>query len=80
MKNVFTRSMYEIPINGKYILDLSIPPRYCVFLPFKNLRLHTTSGLIAAEVLVRHDGSPSMTSKRISLELASNNGLVCAID
>jgi hypothetical protein len=78
MENVFTRSMYERPINGKY---LSIPPTLLpllVFLPFKNLRLHMTSGSIAAEVWVRHDGSPSMNSKRISLELAGNNGLVCA--
>jgi hypothetical protein len=78
--NFFTRS-----INGKYILDssdLSIPPTLLpllVVLPFKNLRLHTTSGSVTAEVWIRHDGSLSMNSKRVPWELGSNSGSVRAI-
>ncbi|KAI0262636.1 hypothetical protein BGY98DRAFT_1049632 [Russula aff. rugulosa BPL654] len=83
--NFFTKSMYERPINGKYIRNVSIPRFIGCFIqakisftspPSNNLHLHATSGSVTAEVWVRHDESPNMS---VSLKLGSNNGSVCAI-
>ena len=43
----------------------------------KNITLHTESGPITTEIWIRRDGS--MKSKRVSLDLFSDNGLVRAI-
>jgi len=65
--NFYTRSMYERPINGKYILDTSIPPillPLLIFLPFKNLHLQTTSGSVTAEVWITYDGGPRKKNEK----------------
>ena len=68
-------------MKGQYILDLSLPPPppppgIALGTDRKNLTLHTTSGQVTAEIWVRHR---STESKRVSLDLCSDNGPVRAI-
>ncbi|KAH9962563.1 hypothetical protein BC827DRAFT_199261 [Russula dissimulans] len=74
-----------IPIQGQYILDLSLrppPPSPPVVVSgteaktLKNLSLHTTSGPITAEIWMTYDRG--VKSNRVSLELCSDNGVVHA--
>ncbi len=74
-------SKRDIPIDGQFILDLSLsppppPPGISSGKDRKNLALHTTNGPVTAEIWVRHDGSTK--SKRVSLDLSSGNGIVRA--
>jgi hypothetical protein len=69
-------------VEGKYVLNLSLPPPpqsapgIASDQDRKNLSLFTTSGLIDAEVSIIHDGSGK--SKRASMELCTNNGFIQA--
>ena len=69
-------------MNGQFILDLSLsppPPSPGIASDSdrKNLALHTTSGPISADILIRPHGRTK--SKRVSLGLSSSNGTVRAI-
>ena len=69
-------------MEGQYVLNLSLPPPpqsapgIVSEQDRKNLSLFTTSGSIDAEVWIIHDGSGK--SKRVSMELCTNNGFVYA--
>jgi len=70
-------------VGGHYVLNLSLPPPPSLSAHDthsdadpKNLSLHTTSGPINTEIWIIHDGSGQ--SKRVSLDLRSDNGLVHA--
>ncbi|KAH9981973.1 hypothetical protein BJV74DRAFT_852878 [Russula compacta] len=69
----------NVGVKGQYLLDLSLPPP--PFVPgvdtnAKNVSLHTTSGSIIADIWLIHDGSAR--TKRVSLDLRSDNGVVRA--
>jgi len=72
----------SIPIQGQYILDLSLrppPPSTPDVIRLgvpKNLSLHKTSGPITAEIWMTYDCS--VKSKRASVELCSDYGVVHA--
>jgi len=70
------------PVDGHFVLDLSLSPPPPVHgissdKDRKNLTLHTTSGSIKAEISTKHDESTK--SNRVSLDLSSDNGNVCAV-
>jgi hypothetical protein len=74
--------MRDAPVNGQYILDLSLappplPPGIAPDAVRKNLTLHTTNGHVTAEIWIKHDRSTK--SKRVSLDMYSRNGAVRAI-
>lgn len=70
-------------MGGQYVLDLSLPPPPPSALGIvsstdrKNLSLYTTSGPITVEIWIVHNGKGK--SKRVSLDLCSDDGFVHAI-
>ncbi|KAH9981983.1 hypothetical protein BJV74DRAFT_887223 [Russula compacta] len=78
--NYLRVSKQGVAVKGQYVLDLSLPPPPLpargIDISRKNLSLHTMKGPITAEIWIIHDGSGR--SKRVSLELIGDNGLVNA--
>ncbi|KAI9453381.1 hypothetical protein BJY52DRAFT_1189605 [Lactarius psammicola] len=76
--NYLLVSKKGVAIEGRYFIDLSIPPApqsvFDAVSGLKNFSLYTTSGAVTTDVWVTGNNK----LKRVSMKICSDNGRVCA--